>query len=136
MIEKWQGLKSGKEENTNTKTEDMKMYYKVTTIPGHEHAYCKMVIGYAQNNKDIESIELWSYTTHVATYWNKSIEKHVGKTIEVFGWWSATTAKHISWFIRYIGKAIFQREAYCRAPKAKAIQATVYNPLVLNFNLD
>ena len=107
------------------------MYYKVITMPGHEHAFCKMVIGYAPNNKDIESIELWSYTTHVATYWNKSIEKHVAKTIEVFGWWSATTAKHIRWFLRYIGKSILHREIYGGAPKVLATKASVYNPLVL-----
>lgn len=107
------------------------MYNEVINIPGHESANCRMVVVYAPNNKDIESIELWSYHTHVATYWGKSFENHLAKTFEVFGWWSATTAKHIRWFLRYIGKSILHCEIYGGAPKGLATKASVYNPLVL-----
>lgn len=121
------------------------MNNKVINMPEHENANCHMVINYAWNSRtqkysDIAYIELWSYTTHVATYWANDIVQgdkliHSSGSIEIFGWWSATTARHILWFKRYIAQAIYQKGwNYCwwgDCSKAKTITATVHNPTVL-----
>lgn len=41
--------------------------------------------------------DLISYTTHVARY------NHQTNKMEVFGWYSATTAKHVNSFLEYYG---------------------------------
>lgn len=49
---------------------------------------------YKQNLK-IEGTKVYSYNTHVA---NISFE---GGLIQVLGWWSRTTAKHVNYVAKY-----------------------------------
>ena len=118
---------------------------KIIKMPEHENANCRMAVSYAWNSRtekysDIAMIELWSYSTHVATYWANDVVEgdkltHHAGSIEIFGWWSVTTARHILWFKQYIAQAIYQKGYnYCwwgDCSKAKTISATVYNPTVI-----
>ena len=114
------------------------MKHVVIRMPEHESANCRMVVWY---DKDaITMMELWSYNTHVATYFpvgfcSEDGRQHYSDTIEIYWGWSATTAKHIAWFKKYIGQKIYlSKWGNCwqgDCSKAKAIKASVYNPIRL-----
>lgn len=57
----------------------------------------KSFYGKAQMIREGNKTRLKSYNTIVAEY------NHKTNTVEVFGWYSATTARHINSFLNYFG---------------------------------
>lgn len=50
---------------------------------------------YKQNLKVIEN-KIYSYSTHVATI------DHKNKNVNILGWWSVTTSKHINFVTKLL----------------------------------
>jgi len=57
---------------------------------------------YKQNLK-VEGNNVYSYSTHVATI------NHENKTVEILGYWSMTTSKHINYVARECGYKIAKK---------------------------
>ena len=108
----------------------------IERMPEHKSAQCHIVT-FTDEQGNVTMMELWSYSTHVATWYKKGFcndegVQHYSDTIEAIWGWSATTARHLLWFRRFISKRYYHSKwGDCwqgDCSKAKLLKASVYNP--------